>query len=59
MSLIYERLTENRLMVPKGEGGWRGKDGVGVGISRYKGLQTNRMNNKTLLQSTGGWIRYL
>ena len=36
MSLIYERLTENRLMVPKGEGGGEGRMEWELGLADTK-----------------------
>ena len=42
---------ENRLVVAKGEGVWRGMEWE-VGIGRYKLLHTEGINSKVLLYST-------
>ena len=44
-------------MVARGEGGGRGMDGE-FGISRYKVLYREWMNNKVLLYSTENYIQY-
>ena len=42
---------ENRLVVAKGEGVWRGMEWE-VGVGRYKLLHTEGINSKVLLYST-------
>ena len=58
--LIYkteiESDIENRLVVAKGEGCGRGKDWE-FGVSRYKLLYREWINNKVLLYSTGNYIQ--
>ena len=44
---IKDLRTENRLVVAKGDEG-RGKDGVGVWVSRCQLLDTEWINNKVL-----------
>ena len=56
---IYETETEsgseNRLVAAKGEGGRRGLDWE-FGISRWKLVYIEWVNNKVLLYSTGNYI---
>ena len=49
---------ENRLVVAKGEG-IEGGMVWEVGVSRYKLLDIEWVNNKVLLYSTGNYIQYL
>ena len=53
------RLTnkENRLVVAKGERGWSGMDRE-FGVSRYKLLYTDEINNKVLPFSTENYTKY-
>ena len=44
-------------MAVKGEG-FGGRDGIGIGISRGKLLQTEWINNQVLLYSTGNSSQY-
>ena len=48
---------ENRLVVAKGEGGRRGLDWE-FGISRWKLVYIEWVNNKVLLYSTENYIQY-
>ena len=48
---------ENRLVVAKGRGGGGGLDWE-FGVSRYKLVHTEWINNKVLLYSTGNYIQY-
>ena len=47
---------ENRLVVPKGKGEGRGVYWE-LGVSRYKLLHSEKINNKVLLYSTGNYIQ--
>ena len=49
--------TENRLVVTKEEGSGGGMDWE-FGISRWKLLYLEWINNKVLLYSTGNYIQY-
>ena len=59
---IGNRHIENRLVVAKGEGG-DVRDRMGgldweFGVSRYKLLYTEWINNQVLLYSTGNYVQY-
>lgn len=49
---------ENRLVVAKGRNGG-GQMGWELGISKYKLLHTEWINNKALLYGAGNYIQYL